>query len=80
MIFEFSESLNPRFLFFSPQYQAYFFPPMLQGKMSVEGGCEGEMGDKNLQAASQDSGQSGDPAVPPTPTSRISVKQDVDVI
>ena len=67
MFFEFSESLNPRFIFFSPQYQAYFFPPMLQGKMSVEGSCEGEMGDENLQAASQDSGQSGDLAVPPAP-------------
>ena len=53
---------------------------MLQRKMSVKGSCEGEMGDKNLQAASQDLGQSSDPAVPPAPTSRISVKHAVDVI
>ncbi|KAM3334566.1 hypothetical protein ACQJBY_029159 [Aegilops geniculata] len=42
--------------------------------MSDEGSCEGEMADENLHRASQNSAQSGDPAVPPAPTSHLLVK------
>lgn len=48
--------------------------------MSDEGSCEGETADGNVHTDNQDSAQSGDPAVPPAPISRISVKHAVEVI